>query len=299
MTETFSSLKRKRDGARELKSVVRSMKVLAASGRLQYDSAVAALADYYRTVELGLSVCLRHSRSWDGKRAAGSQRTGAVIFGSDNGLIGQFNEAVVEFAVEKLKKLGNITALWPVSEQIRLRLMDDHLPVSGVFLLPNAVQGIASVVSHILLEIEAMPDLHQGGALFLFYNRPQINVAFAPVCERILPLDEHWISRLAATPWPTKNLPEIIGNMEETLQSLIHEYLFVSLFRACVESLASENASRLAAMQRAEKNIEELLEELDLQFHCLRQRAIDEELFDVVSGFEALRETLPMKFIGV
>jgi F-type H+-transporting ATPase subunit gamma len=62
----------------------------------------------------------------------------------------------------------------------------------------------------------------------------------------------------------------------------------VSLFRACAESLASENASRLAAMQRAEKNINELLEDLNRTFHRLRQSGIDEELFDVVSGFEAL-----------
>jgi F-type H+-transporting ATPase subunit gamma len=73
-----------------------------------------------------------------------------------------------------------------------------------------------------------------------------------------------------------------------TLRALIREYLFISLFRACAESLASENASRLAAMQRADRNIDELLEQLKGTFHRLRQRGIDEELFDVISGFEAL-----------
>jgi len=72
------------------------------------------------------------------------------------------------------------------------------------------------------------------------------------------------------------------------LLALIREYLFVSLFRACAESLASENASRLAAMQRADKNIDELLEDLNGTFYRLRQSGIDEELFDVISGFEAL-----------
>jgi F-type H+-transporting ATPase subunit gamma len=69
---------------------------------------------------------------------------------------------------------------------------------------------------------------------------------------------------------------------------LIREYLFISLFRACAESLASENASRLAAMERAEKNINELLENLPSAFHRIRPAGIDEELFDVVAGFEAL-----------
>ena len=72
------------------------------------------------------------------------------------------------------------------------------------------------------------------------------------------------------------------------LRALTREYLFISLFRACAESLASENASRLAAMERANRNIDELLEQLHGTFHRLRQSGIDEELFDVVSGFEAL-----------
>ena len=76
---------------------------------------------------------------------------------------------------------------------------------------------------------------------------------------------------------------------ESTLQALISEYLFISLFRACAESLMSENASRLAAMQRAEKNIDELLENLNQTFHRQRQSTIDEELFDVISGFEAMK----------
>jgi len=83
-------------------------------------------------------------------------------------------------------------------------------------------------------------------------------------------------------------LPEVMGRDTITLRALLREYLFVSLYRACAESLASENASRLAAMQRAEKNIDELLEGLNGSYHRLRQSGIDEELFDVISGFEAL-----------
>jgi len=72
------------------------------------------------------------------------------------------------------------------------------------------------------------------------------------------------------------------------LRALVREYLFVSLFKTCAESLASENTSRLVAMQRAEKNIDDLLQTLTRNFNRLRQTSIDEELFDVISGFEAL-----------
>jgi F-type H+-transporting ATPase subunit gamma len=104
----------------------------------------------------------------------------------------------------------------------------------------------------------------------------------------LLPLDAPWAEGLARIPWPIKNLPEVMDGGLTTLRALIREYLFISLFRACAESLASEKPSRLAAMQRADKNIDDLLEQLHGTFHQLRQSGIDEELFNVDSGFEAL-----------
>jgi len=103
-----------------------------------------------------------------------------------------------------------------------------------------------------------------------------------------LPLDESWRHELATRPWPTRNLPEILGEKTKSLQALVREYLFISLFRACAESLASENASRLAAMERADRNIEDMLEQLKQTFDRLRQSSIDEELFDVIAGYELL-----------
>ena len=79
-----------------------------------------------------------------------------------------------------------------------------------------------------------------------------------------------------------------MGGGTGTLRAFILGYLFISLFRACAKSLASANASRLAAMERADKNIDELLENLHGTFHRLHQSGIDEELFDVIAGFEAL-----------
>lgn len=75
---------------------------------------------------------------------------------------------------------------------------------------------------------------------------------------------------------------------EQLLSSLLRQHLFVSLYRAIVESLASENAARLASMQAAERSIDERLEALNTQFRYQRQHAITEELLDIVAGFEAL-----------
>jgi F-type H+-transporting ATPase subunit gamma len=78
-----------------------------------------------------------------------------------------------------------------------------------------------------------------------------------------------------------------MGSGAAALRARVREHLFVSRFRACAESLASENASPVAVMERADKNIDELLETRRGTFHRVRQNGVDEALFDVVSGFEA------------
>jgi F-type H+-transporting ATPase subunit gamma len=70
--------------------------------------------------------------------------------------------------------------------------------------------------------------------------------------------------------------------------ALIRQYLFVALYRAFAESLASENASRLASMHAAEKNIQSHLSRLTVDYHQGRQQLITEELLDIVAGFETL-----------
>jgi F-type H+-transporting ATPase subunit gamma len=292
MSDTIASLRRKISSAGDLQSVVRTMKALAASSISQYEQSARALADYYRTVELGLSICVRKSapaaRMTEVRGRTDEAIVGAVVFGSDQGLVGQFNDVVADFAVKTLATLPGAPQVWAVGERVHGRLSDAGLPLVGLFAVPNSVKAITPIVGQILIESETRHSQDEVTELHLFYNRPTSGAVYAPVSQRLLPLDETWRRKLAELPWPTGNLPEVMGGGTATLRMLIREYLFVSLFRACAESLTSENASRLAAMQRADKNIDELLEDLNRTFHRLRQSGIDEELFDVISGFEAL-----------
>jgi F-type H+-transporting ATPase subunit gamma len=291
MSDTTASLRRKINGAGDLQSVVRTMKALAASSIGQYENSVRALGDYYHTVELGLGVCFRGAGSalMTGEtRQTDAGAIGAVVFGSDQGLVGQFNDVVADYAVNALAAMPGTPRVWAVGERVHARLRDAGLPMMGLFTVPNSVKAITPLVGWILVESEALRGRDEVAELHLFYNRPKTGAVYVPVSQRLLPLDDNWGRKLVELPWPTDNLPEVVGGGTATLLALIREYLFVSLFRACAESLASENASRLAAMQRAEKNIDELLENLNGTFHRLRQSGIDEELFDVISGFEAL-----------
>ena len=292
MSNTIASLRRKIDSAGDLQSVVRTMKALAASSIGQYEKSVRALADYYRTVELGLGACFRKSGPAplipERKRQTVEGAIGAVVFGSDQGLVGQFNDVVADYAVKMLAAVPAKPKIWAVGERVHARLADAGLPLRGLFTVPNSVKAITPLVGQILVESEMRHRQSEVTELHLFYNRPTSGAVYAPVHQRLLPLDERWRLELEQLPWPSKNLPEVLSGGAATLRALVREYLFVSLFRACAESLASENASRLAAMQRADKNIDELLEDLNGTFHRLRQSGIDAELFDVISGFESL-----------
>jgi F-type H+-transporting ATPase subunit gamma len=292
MSDTTANLRRKISRAEDLQSVVRTMKNLAAASIGQYEHSVRALADYYRTVELGLGACFRERgpAAWtgDAEQSVEAGAIGAVVFGSDQGLVGQFNDVVAGYAVKTLTALSGTPRVWAVGDRVHARLAEAGLPLVGVFAVPNTVSAITPLVGQILVEAEAHRSRGNVSELHLVYNRPTAGAAYAPVSQRLLPLDERWRLELASRRWPTKPLPEVMGAGLSTVRALISEYLFVSLFRACAESLASENASRLAAMERADKNIDDLLETLRGTFHRVRQSGIDEELFDVVSGFEAL-----------
>ena len=295
MSGTTQILKRRIAGATDLESVVRSMKALAASSIGQYEKAVRSLDDYYRTVELALAACLRQSGSGhlaEDARPQHRQAIGAVVFGSDQGLVGRFNEVIVEFAIRALKALPDpIAKMWPIGERAHSLLADTGLATADMLPVPASVNAITSLVGQILIGIEAAQERGEVVAVYLFHNHPKSGSIYEPVGKRLLPLDLKWQSDLIGIPWPTKMLPEVIQGATSPLHAFIRGYLFVSLFQACAESLASENASRLAAMQRAEKNIDDIVENLNRKLHSIRQESIDEELFDVISGYEALADS--------
>lgn len=294
MSDTTASLRRKIGTAGDLQSVVRTMKAVAASSITQYERAVAALDDYYRTVQLGLVACMRGMERPLASAQAQRREPGviaAVVFGSDQGLVGQFNDLMADFVVKTLGALPGQKTVWAVGERIQSRLTETNLPLGKSFILPNSIGAITPLVGQILIEVETLREKGEVAQVYLFHNQPKLGSVYTPVSQRLMPLDDVWQHDLATMHWPTHQLPQVMNDKKATLLALVREYLFVSLFRACAESLASENASRLAAMQRAEKNIDELLEDLNRSFHRLRQSGIDEELFDVVSGFEALTKS--------
>lgn len=296
MTESTANLQRKIGSAADLQSVVQAMKANAAASIGQYANSVAALSGYARTVELGLGACFRQAPLLAAgpmsAQTLGDRSIRAVVFGSDQGLVGRFNESLVEYVLETIEAESCDAHVWAVGERMSASLVDQGIAPLDSFAVPDTVQAISQLVTDILVTVvdKAPISLEPGDSLTLqlFYNRPTNGPGYLPVAQMLLPLDEQWCMELLVRPWPTDLPPELLDNVTATLRGLIREHVFISLFRASAESLASENASRLAAMERADKNIDNMLQSLQGRYHRLRQSSIDEELSDVVSGFKSL-----------
>jgi F-type H+-transporting ATPase subunit gamma len=293
--DTLENLNRKLNGAKDIKSVVKAMKAMAASNISQYEAAVASLGDYYYTVTLGIKAYLTaekiNSAIEKPNAIVSKNRTVCVIvFGSDLGLVGQFNDLIAEYVKQNLPPLAATTEIWVIGERIQALLAVAGFNITKSYSVPSSIDAVTPLIQDILIEIDNTRENRMTKEFYIIHNQPKPVSGYEPVIQRLLPLDEKWMQDLLAVKWPTKNIPEITGNAATILRALINAYLFVSGFRACVESLAAENASRLEAMQRAEKSISEMLESLGKKFQSLRQSTIDEELFDVVAGFEALKK---------
>lgn len=289
MKDTLESLRHKIDRATELGAVVRSMKALSASSIHQYEEAARSLEDYYRTVQLGLFVC-RHQLSqliepdWSKK----GHSTGAIIVGSGQGLVGQFNDSLIHFAKGKLDVIPGTKTIWAVGESIYAHLEDNKFSIKERFSVPHSVEAITPVIGQLLFDLEKALESGLVSTVFIFFNRPQQGAVFTPWSLRFIPLDEIWLKNLSKIQWQTRQVPETVYRSELSVKGLVKEYFFVTLFRAFAESLAAENTARLGAMQRAEKNIKELMENLNMTYHQLRQNTIDEELFDLIAGAGAI-----------
>ena len=292
--ESLEHLRGQLDSLDELRTIVKTMKALSAASIRQYEQAVNALASYYRTVERGLHVVLRElEQPPPSPRVREPQRLAAIVFGSDHGLCGRFNEEITEHALDRLSKTeadGKDRLVLAVGARVAATMEQENQVIEENFLVPGSASQITATVQQILLKVDEWREQAGVHDVYLFYNRHFERKGYQPTGFRLLPLDLQRFRELEEEAWPSRSLPVFTMDRETLLRRLLHQYLFVSIFRACAESQASEHSSRLAAMQSAERNLDNRLEEVTMEFRRARQDAITSELLDVVVGFETVVE---------
>lgn len=287
--ETLQDIRHRIRGTAELHAVVRTMKSLAAVNIRQYEKAMLSLGDYRQSVELGLRGVLRLRPLLP--RTPEPRRGVVLILGSDQGMAGRFNEVLLDFAEEELRDQPRPEAgweFWAAGAKMIGGGESRFRPPGEAFPLPASSHQITATVQEVVLRFEAA--CREGGEtrLLLLHNEPNPGSGYRQRRAILHPHDRRWLEAIGGREWPGRALPAHTLTAERLLSALLREHLFISLFEAFAASLAAENAARLAAMQQAEKKIEEMTLDLTARFNHLRQTQITEELLDVISGFEAL-----------
>ena len=284
--EGLQEIKKNINSTVNLKAIVNTMKAHASSNINQFQNAAKASMEYRNVLDMSLFVVLSEEEELQPLEEVGKGTRLHIVFGSDHGLAGRFNERITAFALDNISKSEDDKVII-IGQQVFQRLEYD-LNIYKTFMQPQSTDNISSMVNELLLEIDKLRDETPIEKIDLYYNKPYENATFAEETELLFPIDLFELAKKKVQ-WDSKSIPTYFADRQIIISDLIKQYLFITLYRAFCFSLASENASRLASMQSAEKNIDTRLDELNFLFRRERQNSITEELNDIVSGFKAIR----------
>jgi len=288
---TREVLRRRVQSTETLQSVVGTMKALATVRISQVRRATKALDTSAETLELAFQALLRSEPELATYLLpVSSDAWAAVLFGSDHGLCGPFNERLARHADAWLSPLAERHGpprVMVAGRRLRPRLIALGYEVERVLTLPGSVDAIDDAVLRVVDQIEAWQRDHGVARVLVAHHRPTSGVSYRPRTLQLLPLDLDWLRELRERPWPTNQLPMLGLEGEALLRGLVRQQLGMLLVRAFAASQTAENAARLAAMESAERNVEERLKQLRHAANLERQNAVTEELLDVQAAFEA------------
>ena len=301
--QTLEGLKRRIKTTTSLKDIVSSMKTLSAVSVGQYEKSTKALKQYADSIELALLALLRGRNIPKNIKQQYKEQIIAIIFGSDQGLVGRFNKSIASFAISSLQQnnidLNDVTFIVG-GKSLSSKILSMGYDIDTLFTMPSSVKAMITVAKKIVFKLSEIQSLQQNGdkdfsfsnrqlKIYLFYNSKDEHSVIKQNMLQILPVDENFLKKLSQSQWPNQNITIYAPRSRRTLFSLfMQQLLFVNIYKAIAQSLASEHFTRMISMQNAEKNIDEHLEQMNLEYQQRRQTEITNELLDVVIGAEVL-----------
>ena len=201
--ESLEHLQKQLESLEELRTIVKTMKALSAASIRQYEQAVKALSGYYRTVERGLHVVLKNSQTLSDAAQHAHQsihlrphkhplRLAAIVFGSDHGLCGRFNEDITHYTLERMQSTPadpEHHLLLAVGARVAGNLEHEGQIVEDIFLVPGSATQITLTVQQISLKIDEWREQLGVHYVYLFYNRHSGSKGYRPTGFELLPVN--------------------------------------------------------------------------------------------------------------
>jgi F-type H+-transporting ATPase subunit gamma len=210
-----------------------------------------------------------------------------VVITSDRGLAGGFNSNIARRAQRFLTEHGDRFEKVTVStigkkgrEFFRARKIEIRKDFTGIHadLRYERAEAIATEYAERFLSGEV-------DAVFLAYNEFKSAISQKPVVVQLLPIE----TTAAAAPQASGIDFKYEPSREKLLEALVPRHVAMQVWRALLESAASEHGARMSAMESATKNAEDMIGMLTLQYNRARQAYVTKELMEIVSGAEALK----------
>jgi F-type H+-transporting ATPase subunit gamma len=271
--------------------ITRAMKLVAAARLRRAQDAIVAARPYAQA--LSEAVAEVAARAGDDahpmleQRQPPNPRLALVTLTSDRGLCGGFNANVCRasqrFVIERAESRSGEVQIDVVGRKgreyfrrRRMRIGHEMPGVTGDSATDRAKELALTVTSDF---VEGRVD-----AVFLAYNEFRSAVSQKVTIERLLPITP---ASLPASAGQTDFLYE--PGKKALLDLILPLYVQSQIFRAILESIASEFGAKMTAMENATRNASEMIDRLTLQYNRARQAAITKELMEIVGGAEALK----------
>ena len=302
--QTLEGLKKRIKTTSSLKDIVGSMKTLSAVSVGQYEKSTRALQNYSSVIEKSLQAVLRDKPIPVNKEVSKNQKIIAVVIGSDQGLVGKFNKVIFNYALDYFKKNNldkkDITLI-VAGRSLGSKVLAAGWNINTLFSMPSSVKVMISVAKKIILRLgelniekkddEGSFNFSDGNVkVLVFYNKKEGAASFTQNMFQMLPVDIEFLKEVQKRKWDDNQIPMYNYDDVGLFYSFIKQLLFVNIYKAISQSLAAEHFTRMMTMQSAEKNIDEHLEQMNLEYQQRRQTEITNELLDVVTGAEVLKK---------
>lgn len=294
MTQSLEALSRRTGTLTSIRGIVHTMKTMSAINAVPYEHAARSVESYHQTVLSGLRAFVAKTGPIAMPAAVLAEQI-LVVFGSDHGLCGNYNEVLASRAKAEASKVESGNRVLCVGSRMNGALCDQGLSPETTFLPPASADGIGRLASDIVTRLDEIAggDVHNLIAVTLAFTRRAGRGQREPVVSSLLPLAPSLLSDPGKLGWQSRSLPSYTMRATPLLSALLRNHIFASVFHASAEAMVTENAARLALMQQAEQAVDERIDEVGGQFRLVRQDEITNELMDIIIGFEALKKKSP------
>ncbi len=286
MAQTLEHLSRKNNTLTSIRGIVHTMKTLSAINASPYEQAAQSIEAYHKTVLQGLAAFVYRTGGVSLLTEATVPNTRLlVVFGSDHGLCGNYNELLANTVTQYMQAEPIAKQhILCIGSRMSNALLEQELTPDVVLMPPASVDGVGRLAGDIVTRIEGMGrgrPLANLAVTLVFTERAEHGYQETAV-RALLPVDKSLLQPKQR--WHSRSLPDYTMDAEALLASLVRSHLFASVFRASAEAMVTENATRLALMQQAEQSVDEQLESVKQELSSVRQDEITNELMDIVIG---------------